>query len=442
LVDRDRASVWHPATHFGDVERLPPIPIVRAEGPWLYTEGGRRVLDAIASWWTSVHGHGHPRIARAVAEQVARLDHVLLAGFTHEGAVALAERLLAAAGGHHGKVFFADCGAAAIEVALKLAFQWHAQSGAPQRRRFAALRGGYHGETLGALAACGGDEYRRTFAPLLPDVLFLPAPRLDSHEHADLAKDAGADAPQTDEAIALLDRHGDELAALVVEPMVQCAGKMAMTGAGFYRRVVAAAQRRGILVVADEIAVALGRTGRLFAGAWSPAVPDLVCLAKALSAGTVPLGAVLVRAGLERAFEGDPARSFAHSHTYCGNPIACAAALAGLDLLTEDGGTLAQLPARIEALAQRRRDVARRCGAVAAHRQAGMIAAFDLDPRATAKIADGRVGLALRAAALERGVLLRPLGGTVYWMPPLLVDDDALDQLADATAGAIAQVCA
>ena len=158
--------------------------------------------------------------------------------------------------------------------------------------------------------------------------------------------------------------------------------------------------------------------------------------------GTVPLGAVLVRAGLERAFEGDPARSFAHSHTYCGNPIACAAALAGLDLLTEEGGTLAQLPGRIDALAQRRREVARRCPAVVAHRQAGMIAAFDLDPRATAKVEGGRVGLALRAAALERGVLLRPLGGTAYWMPPLLVDDDALDQLADATAGAIAQVCA
>ncbi|HET6582663.1 MAG TPA: aminotransferase class III-fold pyridoxal phosphate-dependent enzyme, partial [Nannocystaceae bacterium] len=304
LSERDLAVLWHPATHFDDARALPPVPIVRAQGVWLHTGDGRAILDGISSWWTSVHGHGHAAIVAAVRDQVERLDHVMFAGFTHAPAIELAEGLVRAApldaGGEraYGKVFFAESGSDAIEVALKLAFQYHGNRDAP-RRRFATLDRGYHGETLGALALCGSALYRAPFEPLLHPALVLPAPQTLDHEHDALATDDGADAPETERAIALVEAHADELAALVVEPVVQCAGQFAMPGVGFYRRLVEAAQRCGVLVVADEIAVGFGRTGKLFASEWAGVVPDLLCLGKGLSGGALPLSAVLVRAGLE-----------------------------------------------------------------------------------------------------------------------------------------------
>ena len=435
LVERDLAVLWHPATHFADNDRLPPLPIDRAEGVHLVTTDGRRILDAISSWWTCLHGHGHPVIRDAIAKQIERLDHVMLAGFTHEPAVALAEALLAAAPPGYGRVFYADCGSAAVEVALKLSFQRRRQAGEPSRKRFAALRNSYHGETLGALAVSGSDAYRELFAPLLPEVVYLPAPAIARHEHQDLARDAGAS--EADDAVALLHAHAHELTALVVEPMVQCAGRMAMIGSGYYRRIVETAQQLGIHVIADEIAVAFGRTGRLFASTWSNVVPDLLCLSKGLSGGVLPLACVLVRAGFEDAFKGDPSRSFLHSHTFTGNPIACAAGRASLDLLQRE--RLPALDGRIAALAHVRHEVANACGdRLVDHRQAGMIAAFTVD--ATRGPSDGRLSLALREAALQAGVLLRPLHDTVYWMPPLTIDDAGLRDLADATTRAVRTV--
>ncbi|MCA9688071.1 MAG: adenosylmethionine--8-amino-7-oxononanoate transaminase [Myxococcales bacterium] len=432
--------MWHPATHFRDLERAPPIAVERAQGSWLFDHKGRPVLDAISSWWTCLHGHGHEAIVAAVVGQVTRLDHVMFAGFTHEPAVALAEALVAAAPPGYGKVFFADCGAASVEIALKLSFQHRRQTGAPRRRRFATLANSYHGETLGALSVCGSDAYRETFAPLLMDVLELPAPALSHHEHADLTTDAGADTPEADAAVELLERHAGELTALVVEPLVQCAGRMAMPGAGYLRRVAGAAQALGVHLIADEIAVAFGRTGRLFACPWAGVTPDLLCLSKGLSGGVLPLACVLIREGFEDAFKGAPSRSFLHSHTFTANPIACAAGRASLELLTAPG-YFERLESRVAAMASLRHAVARACPAVTSHRQAGMIAAMEVasapdNPR----IADGRLGLALREAALERGVLLRPLHDTIYWMPPLTISDDELATLARVTQESIEAV--
>lgn len=433
LHDRDRALLWHPATHFTDLERLPPIAVERAEGCWLYPTGGGRILDAIASWWTCVHGHGHPAIVAAIRAQAERLDHVMFAGFTHAPAVELAEALLARAPRGLGRVFYADCGSAAVEVALKLSYQRRQQIGEPGRTRFATLRNSYHGETLGALALCGSGSYRDTFAPLLFEAIELPAPAFADHRPEQASDDLGADTPEAEAAVALLDAHVDALTAVVIEPLVQCAGRMAMTGTGYYRRVAAAAQARGIDVIADEIAVGFGRTGRLFASSWAGVTPDFLCLSKGL-AGVLPLAAVLIRAGHEDAFAGAPARSFLHSHTFTGNPIACAAALAGLRLFDE-GTMLADLPARVAAMAARREAVAAACPAIVHHRQVGMIAAFQVDPARAP--ADGRLGLRLRSEALRRGVLLRPLHDTLYWLPPLVIDDAQLDLLADVTAAAI-----
>lgn len=436
LVDRDLAVLWHPATHFRDQARLPPLPIARAEGCWLHTPDGRAILDAVSSWWTCLHGHGHPTIVRAVTEQIQRLDHVMLAGFTHEPAVALAEQLLAAAPDGYGKVFYADCGSAAIEVALKLSFQSRRQRGEPKRRRFAALHNSYHGETLGALAVCGNDPYRELFEPMLMDVLYLPAPALEDHGHADLEGDAGADTTEAERAEALIRAHADELTGLVIEPLVQCAGKMRMTGAGYYRRIARAAQAAGIHVIADEIAVAFGRTGKLYASDWAGVAPDLLCLSKGLSGGVLPLSTVLIKAGFERDFEGDPSRSFLHSHTFTGNPITCAAGLASLELLQSH--VLPHVAPRIEALERAGREVVDRCPSVARMRQSGLIVAFDVEPApGRALPADGRLSLAIREAALARGVLLRPLHDTVYWMPPLVLDDAELETLTEATIASI-----
>jgi len=437
LSTRDRAVIWHPATHFQDIEQLPPIPIASAEGVWLHEPSGRRILDAISSWWTCIHGHGHPRIVEAIREQAKRLDHVMFAGFTHEPAVALAEALLEIAPKGYGRVFFADCGSAAVEVALKLSYQSRQQRGETERTRFAALSNSYHGETLGALAACGHDDYRAMFAPLLVDFLRLPTPSLERHEHADLHTDAGADTPEADRAVELLEAHADELTALVVEPLIQCAARMTMPGVGFYRRIAEAAQRLGIHVIADEIAVAFGRTGKLVASDWAGVRPDLLCLSKGLSGGVLPLSCVLLRSGFEDDFKGHPSRSFLHSHTFTGNPITTAAGVASLKIFEEER-TLEKLPAKIETMARLRHEVASQCPQVRAHRQLGMVAAIEVAPRPDGPSpAGGRLGLALRTAALERGVLLRPLHDTIYWMPPLSIDKGALTLLANVTRDTI-----
>jgi adenosylmethionine-8-amino-7-oxononanoate aminotransferase len=446
LSERDQAVLWHPATHFGDLERTPPIPIRSASGVWLIDESDRKILDGIGSWWTSVHGHGHPHLVAAIQRQAARLDHVMFAGFTHEPAILLAEQLLARAPAsperRFGKVFYSDCGSASIEIALKLSFQARIQRGQPDKRRFAALAHSYHGETLGALSVCGSPAWREPFGALLHDPLLLPCPSNLVHEHADLdptgpGPELGADSAEAEQAVALLEAHADSLTALIVEPLIQCAGRMNMPGVGFYRRIAAACQRLDIHLIADEIAVAFGRTGKLFASEWAGVTPDLLCLSKGLSGGLLPLAATLIRAGFEDDFKGDPSRTFAHSHTFTGNPITCAAALASLEVF-ELEHTFARLPERIAAMTELRRAVVERCPRVLDSRQAGMVAALTVDRQRGP--ADGRLSLALRAAALARGVLLRPLHDTIYWMPALNIDEPALERLAEVTAEVIEEV--
>ena len=441
LLERDRAVLWHPATHFGDLERTPPLAITAAEGVWLIDESGRRILDGIGSWWTSIHGHGHPHIVAAIQRQVARLDHVMFAGFTHEPAVELAERLLARAPSdehvRYGKVFYSDCGSASIEVALKLSFQARVQRGEHARRRFAALQRSYHGETLGALSVCGSALWREPFSPLLHDALVLPVPSFAAHEHEQLSTALGADTPEADAAVALLEQHADELSALVIEPLIQCAGQMNMSGVGYYRRLIDCCRRLGIHVIADEIAVGFGRTGKLFASEWAARAPDLLCLSKGLSGGVLPLAATLIRAGFEDDFKGDPARSFAHSHTFTGNPITCAAACASLDVFEREH-TLVGLESRIASMTALRRELAARHPQILDTRQVGLVAALTVDRERGPS--DGRLSLALREAALKRDVLLRPLHDTIYWMPALNIDADALARLAAVTGEVIDEV--
>ncbi|MGO4550643.1 adenosylmethionine--8-amino-7-oxononanoate transaminase [Lysobacter sp. 2RAF19] len=443
MIARDLTVLWHPCTQMREhPATLPLVPIARGEGAWLIGMDGRRYLDAVSSWWTNLFGHAEPRIARAIAQQAGTLEQVILAGFTHEPAVALAERLLALAPREPGraplaKVFYADNGSAGVEVALKMAFHWFRNQGQPQRTKFIALENGYHGETIGALAVGDIPLYRRVYAPLLAEALFAPSP------DAYLARDGETPVDCAERAAdglrEILERHGHEVCALILEPRVQCAGGMRMHDPLYLKRTRELCDAHGVFLIADEIAVGFGRTGTRFACEQAGIQPDLMCLSKGLTGGFLPLAAVLATQAIYDGFLDDSReRAFLHSHSYTGNPLACAAALRAQAIFDEDD-VLVRNQARAARMAELAASVAQ-SPHVADARQAGMIVAFELTKhgdKATPFDAASRVGLHAYRKALELGVVLRPLGDILYWMPPYCTDDDQLDLLARVTREAI-----
>ena len=445
---RDLSVLWHPCTQMREhPHTLPLVPIARGEGAWLVGHDGTRYLDAVSSWWTNLFGHAEPRIGAAIAAQAGALEQVMLAGFTHAPAVELAERLLAVAPRQAGraplsKVFYADNGSAGVEVALKMAFHWFHNRGEHRRTRFVALENGYHGETLGALAVGDIPLYRRVYAPLLAEALFAPSP--DAYLAQPEESPAACAARAADALAALLDRHAGEICAVIVEPRVQCAGGMRMHHPDYLARVRELCDASGAFLIADEIAVGFGRTGTLFASEQSGVMPDLLCLSKGLTGGFLPLAAVLATQSIYDGFLDDSReRAFLHSHSYTGNPLACAAALASLAIFRDDAilarnrVTARAMAALAEPLASHRH--------VADVRQAGMVLAFELTRdgnKATPFPAAARVGLKAYRAALARGVVLRPLGDVLYWMPPYCVETDDLQHLADVTRHAIEEATA
>ena len=441
---RDLDVVWHPCTQMREhPDVLPLLPIERGEREWLHGFDGRRYLDAVSSWWTCIHGHAEPRIAEAIATQARTLEHVILAGCTHEPAVTLAEKLLAIAPRQAGraplsKVFYADNGSAGVEVALKMAFHWFRNAGETRRTKFVALENSYHGETLGALAVGDIPLYRRVYAPLLAEALFAPSP--DAFQAA-----AGESAEQrahraADALGALLAEHGETICALILEPLVQCAGGMRMHHPAYLRRVRELCDAHGVFLIADEIAVGFGRTGTMFACEQAGIAPDLLCLSKGLTGGSLPLAAVLATQRIYHGFLDDSReRAFLHSHSYTVNPLGRAAALASLAIFESDG-----VIARNRVTAQK---MTERAAAFRAHpnlfdvRQTGMIVAIEMAAGSgedgTAVEISGNRGLRAYREAIACGVLLRPLGDVLYWFPPYCIGDDALDLLADTTRHAI-----
>ena len=442
---RDLAVLWHPCTQMREhPHTLPLVPIAYGEGPWLVGRDGRRYLDAISSWWTNLFGHAEPRIAAAIARQATTLEHVILAGCSHAPAVELAERLLTIAPREEGrapltKVFYADNGSAGVEVALKMAFHWFRNRGELQRTKFVALENGYHGETIGALAVGDIPLYRRVYAPLLAEALFAPSP--DAYLCEDGESPAQRATRAADALRELLERHAGEICALILEPRVQCAGGMRMHDPAYLRMARELCDAHGVFLIADEIAVGFGRTGTLFACEQAGIQPDLLCLSKGLTGGALPLAAVLATQAIYDGFLDDSReRAFLHSHSYTGNPLACAAALASLEIFGSD-----DVIARNRTTASRMRELSlpfEDHPHVADVRQAGMIVAFELTrngDRRTPFDPAARVGLRAYRAALEHGVLLRPLGDILYWMPPYCVDDGTLQMLAGVTRTAIDQ---
>ncbi len=437
-AQRDLAVLWHPCTQMKDHEWLPMIPIRSGEGVWLEDFDGRRYLDAISSWWVNLFGHANPRINAAVRDQLERLEHVILAGFTHEPALMLAERLVALTPPGLDRVFYADNGSAAVEVALKMSYHYWRNSGRPEKRRFVTLANSYHGETLGALAVGDVALYKETYAPLLMPVITAPSPDCYLREPGE-SWEAYTRRRFTDME-ALLAAHADEVCAVIVEPLVQCAGAMRMYHPVYLSLLREACDRHGVHLIADEIAVGFGRTGTLFACEQAGITPDFLCLSKGLTGGYLPLAAVLTRESVYQAFYDDyqTLRAFLHSHSYTGNPLACRAALATLDIFASDdviaaNRELAQVMAEAAAPLADHPHV----GEV---RQTGMILAIEMarDKATRAPYPwEERRGLRVYRHALAQGALLRPLGNVVYLMPPYVVTPEQIRWLATVAADGI-----
>jgi len=428
LTARSLRAVWHPATQMKAHETVPLIPMVSGEGPWLTDADGRRYLDAISSWWVNLFGHRAPRIVSAVRDQLDHLEHVILAGFTHEPVVALSERLSAATGGALGHAFYASDGASATEIALKMSAHYWRNAGRPGKHGFLCVEGGYHGETMGALGVTDVPLFRRAYEPLVRAAVTMPSPdwrrALPGESPVQCAVRAASAVERH------LEAHADDIAAIIVEPLIQCAGGMAMHDPEYLRRLRALCDRFDVHLVADEIAVGFGRTGTLFAHEQAGIRPDFLCLSKGLTGGFLPLSVVLSTDRIYDAFYDDDAtRGFLHSHSYTGNPLACRAALAVLDIFADDD------------VITTNRDKATRFDAIAAplagdprvawFRRTGMIWAFDVPsaPRGFAR--------RFSTSALASGALLVPLGRTVYFMPPYVVDDEEFAMIVGAAQTAL-----
>jgi adenosylmethionine-8-amino-7-oxononanoate aminotransferase len=413
LLKRSLSAVWHPCTQMKHHERLPLVPIERGAGCWLYDFAGRRYLDAISSWWVNLFGHCNPRINAALSDQLGRLEHVLLAGFSHEPAVQLSERLAQATGGALGHCFYASDGASAVEIALKMSFHYWRNVGRPAKTGFVSLKGSYHGETLGALSVTDVRLFKDTYAPLVMQASQVDTPDWRLAEPGESARDYAARCAQSLERH--LERYHAATAALIVEPLVQGACGMAMHDPEYLRRARSLCDRYDVHLIADEIMTGFGRTGSFFAHQQAGITPDFLCLSKGITGGYLPLSVVMTRDPVYRAFYDDElTRGFLHSHSYTGNTLACRAALATLDIFEEDRVIAANRDkaARLTAAA---RALAQHPGA-RNFRNTGMIWAFEL--------ARPEGGSGFYARALERELLLRPLGNTVYFMPPYVIGEE------------------
>ncbi|MCE3047761.1 adenosylmethionine--8-amino-7-oxononanoate transaminase [Helicobacter kayseriensis] len=411
---KDMDCIWHPCTQHKDHERLPPIPIARAQGIYLYDFEGKAYIDCISSWWVNLFGHSHPYLVKKLMEQSQKLDHVLLAGFSHEGIIQYSHRLLEVAGNHFDKCFYADNGSSAIEVALKMSFHHHLLHHRLERKKFLALSNSYHGETIGALSVGDVGIYKDTYQPLLLDVLITPTPKnQDDIQNALDALDH------------ILRQEGEKICAFILEPLVQCAGNMHMYPKEYIQKASQKCKAYGIDLIFDEIAVGFGRTGSLFAFEQCGVIPDFLCLSKGITGGMLPLSVVLTHNHIFDAFYGDyeTQKAFLHSHSYTGNALAIACANATLDLFEQEK--------ILESNAIKQTQIWNAFSEIQGNlkvknlRQTGMILAFDLDAPPSQ-----RAGYEFYLRALRQGLLLRPLGNTIYFMPPYIISPDEIIYVA------------
>ena len=432
IARRDLAVLWHPCTQMKDHEQSPLIPIKSGQGVWLEDFDGNRYLDAISSWWVNLFGHCNSVINQAVKVQLDTLEHVILGGFTHEAAVSLAEKLVEITPPGLDKCFYADNGSSAIEIALKMSFHYWRNLGQTQKTKFITLENSYHGETLGALAVGDVALYKETYAPLLMDVITVSSPDCYRRESGESWRDYSirsfTDMEQT------MAKHADEVCAVIVEPLVQCAGSMRMYHPVYLKMLREACDRYNVHLIADEIAVGFGRTGTLFACEQAAIRPDFMCLSKGLTGGYLPLSAVLTSNQVYDAFYDDYQNmtAFLHSHSYTGNALACRAALATIGIFQSEDvlGRNRELAMLMAKATERFKDHSH----VAEVRQTGMILAIELVKNKQTREPypwQQRRGLKVYQYALSKGVLLRPLGNVIYFMPPYVINEQEIELMAD-----------
>ncbi len=432
LVKRDLSVVWHPCTQMKDHEWLPMIPIRRAAGVWLEDFEGNRYLDAISSWWVNLFGHANAHINAALSTQSGMLEHVMLAGFTHEAVVELSEKLVAITPSGLDRCFYADNGSAAVEVALKMSFHYWRNSGEHGKTKFITLGNSYHGETLGALAVGNVQLYKDTYGPLLMETFSVPSPDCFNREPGESC--AAYSERMFEHMERALAQHAEEVCAVIVEPLVQCAGGMRMYDPVYLQRLRAACDRYRVHLIADEVAVGFGRTGSMFACEQADISPDFLCLSKGLTGGYLPLSVVLTSEAVYQAFYDDygSLKAFLHSHSYTGNALACRAALATLELF-ERHDTLAANRRLAGAMAAATAGFAEH-EHIAEVRQTGMILAIEMVKDKSQRLSypwQERRGLRVYEHGLANGVLLRPLGNVVYFMPPYVIEPEQISLLAE-----------
>lgn len=432
LLNRSLHAVWHPCTQMKQHETHPLIPIQRGEGVWLYDADGKQYLDAVSSWWVNLFGHNNPRIKEAIKQQLDTLEHVMLAGFTHEPVVALSEKLARLTG--LGHAFYASDGASATEIALKMSFHYWRNSDKLSKTKFISLQNSYHGETLGALSVTDVAIFRDTYAPLLMQSAQMPSPDFRLAAVGETAEDFALRCADVLEAY--VSAHSHELAAFIIEPLVQCAAGMGMHHPVYLKRAREVCTKYAVHLIADEIAVGFGRTGTMFAseqghGATHQVTqnqkvsPDFICLSKGITGGYLPLSAVLTTDSIYQAFyDNSTVRGFLHSHSYTGNPLACSAALATLAIFESDDvlQTNCEKSAFINNKMQVLTDLP-----IKHLRHQGMIFAFDVTTKNT------EFSKQCYQAAIQQGLLLRPIGNTVYFMPPYTIMPAEIDFMVNTT---------
>ena len=421
LLSRSLRSVWHPCTQMKQHETYPLIPIQRGEGVWLYDADGTKYLDAVSSWWVNLFGHNNPRIKDAIKQQLDTLEHVMLAGFTHEPVVVLSEKLAALTG--LGHAFYGSDGASATEIALKMSFHYWRNIGKTGKTRFISLQNSYHGETMGSLGVTDVAIFKDTYAPLLIQSAQVPSPDYRLAEVGESAEDfALRCAAQLETYLA---EHHAELAAFIIEPLVQCAAGMGMYHPVYLSRVREICTRYEVHLIADEIAVGFGRTGTMFACEQGHIRPDFICLSKGITGGYLPLSAVLTTDAIYQAFYHDATvKGFLHSHSYTGNPLACSAALATLAIFETDD-VIEKNKVKSAGIAEKMQVLTD--FPIKDLRHHGMIFAFDVVTQNT------RFSRQSYQAGVEQGLLLRPIGNTVYFMPPYTITEPEIDFMISAT---------
>jgi len=423
MADRDLDVIWHPCTQMKDHEFLPMIPIKRGFGIYLEDYEKNRYIDAISSWWVNLFGHSNPRINSAVKTQLDTLEHVILAGFTHEQIIRLSERLVKLTPEGLTRCFYADNGSSAVEVALKMSYHYHKNRG-EERPIFVSLKNSYHGETIGALSVGDVELYKETYEPLLIRSIQTAVPKDQSEEAAVAA---------AVELESLFREQSSEIAAFIVEPLVQGAGYMHMYHPRFLSEARRICSDYGIHLIADEVMVGFGRTGTLFAVEQADITPDYICLSKGLTGGYLPLSVVLTTDEVYQAFycDYDLYKAFLHSHSYTGNALACAAANATLDIF-EDDDVIEENKAKSAYIAEKLKKF-EQLDHVGSVRQTGMIAAVELKGFSP----EERIGLKVYKYGLKHGVLLRPLGHIIYFMPPYVITMEEIDKMMDTAFDAI-----